>query len=91
MDLFLRDGDLSKVKEQKNTRSKCPNFRVGDGEETISVVGAYILPTNLTTIANVENAWRQCPKECKPMLIVNLNVNLGSPRDERDTAITARG
>ena len=47
-------------------------------------MGAYILPTDLTALTNVEKAWHQYPKGCKPMLIGDLNVNLESSRDERD-------
>ena len=45
------------------------------------------MPTDLTALANVEKAWRQCPEGCKPILTGDLNVNLEYLGDERDDAI----
>jgi hypothetical protein len=50
-------------------------------------VGCYIPPNNLSTLATIEQAWNKCPRGHTPILIGDLNVNLHSPRDERDKQI----
>ncbi len=52
------------------------------------VVGCYILPTDLTTLARVLAALWQIPDNCKPLLLGNLNVKFKSLyEDEREIQI----
>ena len=51
------------------------------------IVGGYIPPSDLTTLTQIQNAWDQCPKGCIPLFLGDLNINLESPRDERDEQI----
>ena len=62
MALFWRDGDLIKVEEKKIRVPNVLTFELVMGKDRYFVVGAYITPTDLTTIIDVENAWHQCPK-----------------------------
>jgi hypothetical protein len=32
-------------------------------------------------------AWEACPEGCMPLILGDLNVNFGEPRDERDEVI----
>ncbi len=50
-------------------------------------VGSYIPLNNLSTLTTIEQAWNKCPRGHVPLLLGNLNVNLRSPRDERDEQI----
>jgi hypothetical protein len=51
------------------------------------IVGCYIPPTNLTTLTHVNEAWRECPKGCHPILLGDLNVNLAALCNERNDTI----
>jgi hypothetical protein len=55
--------------------------------DPIFVVGCYILPSDLTTLACVETAWRKCPAGAHPILVGNLNLTLCAPRKEREETI----
>jgi hypothetical protein len=50
-------------------------------------VGCFIPPNNLDTATTIEKVWNECPCGHIPLLLGNLNVNLCSPRDERDEQI----
>jgi hypothetical protein len=57
------------------------------GSQCFYAVGCYILPTDLSTLPQVEQALNECPQGHTPLLIGDLNVNLCTPRDERDKQI----
>ncbi len=50
-------------------------------------VGCYIPPNDLMTLTHIEGAWKDCPKGHIPILLGDLNINLVSPRNERDEMI----
>jgi len=85
--LFYRENDLFEVEEQKLWGPNVLSFELQTGEDRYFIVGAYIAPSEISALADVDKAWAQCPKECKPMLIGDLNVNLREPRNERDVAV----
>ncbi len=63
------------------------SFVVVTGSQRFYVVGCYIPPTNLSTLPQVKQALKECPKGHTPLLIGDLNVNLCTPRDGRDKQI----
>ena len=81
--LFWKESKGYKVKEARIWAPNVLTFELVMVKDRYYVMGTYISPSDLTTLEHVENARRQCPKGCKPLLIGDLNVNLESPRDER--------
>ena len=76
--------------ELEETKIWSPNviaFRLITGGAKFYVVGCYIPPSDLVALDHVRDAWRQCPKGFTPLLLGDLNINLESPRDERDEVI----
>ncbi len=63
------------------------SFQLVSGATRYYIVGCYIPPNNLTTLMHIEQAWMACPKECLPIMLGDLNINLAAPRDERDETI----
>jgi hypothetical protein len=63
------------------------SFVVVTGSQCFYVMGCYILPTNLSTLPQVEQALNECPNGHTPLLIGDLYVNLCTPRDGRDEQI----
>ncbi len=57
------------------------------GSMRFFAVGCYIPPNDLSTLMTIEQAWNECPRGHTPILLGDLNVNLCSPRDERDEQI----
>ena len=85
--LVWKDGDAYEVEE---TRTWGPNvlaFQLVTGRHRYYVVGCYIPPSDLSALEDVRRAWSQCPSGARPLLVGDLNINLESPRDERDVEI----
>ncbi len=57
------------------------------GATRFFVVGCYIPPSDLETLACIDKAWRKCPKGAHPNLVGDLNFNLHAPRMEREEKI----
>jgi hypothetical protein len=51
------------------------------------VVGCYIPPSDLETLAYINKAWCECPKGAHPILVGDLNLNLRAPCTEREETI----
>ena len=82
-----RKSDAFEVEE---TRTWGPNIittHLVTGQNRCYVVGGYIPPSDLTTLAHIQKAWDQCPKGCIPLFLGDLNINLEPPWDERDEQI----
>ena len=60
------------------------------GQDQFYIVGFYIPPLDLTTLAEVEKAREQYLKGCMPILIRDLNVDVEPPRGERCETITVQ-
>ena len=78
---------LAKVEETKTWGPNVITTHLVTGRNQFFVVGGYIPPSDLTTLAQIQKAWDQCPKGCIPLFLGDLNINLESPRDERDEQI----
>jgi hypothetical protein len=86
--LFWRDNDLYKIEESKIRGPNMLSFELVTGKTRFYVVGAYLPPSDPgTTLLHVEQAWKECPNGCKPILLGDLNANVLIPRDERQDAI----
>ena len=85
--LVWRESRHYEVEEARIESANVLTFRVVSGELKFYVVGCYIPPSDLTTLDQVRAAWARCPKGFRPMLLGDLNLNLESPRDEREEEI----
>ncbi len=63
-------------------------FVLVTGSTRFFAVGCYIPPNNLSILAIIKQAWNECPCGHTPILLGDLNINLRSPRDERDQKIS---
>ena len=63
------------------------NFELVMCKDHYYVLGVYIPPSDLTILVYAKNAWHWCPRECRPLLINDLNINLEFPPNERDKEI----
>ncbi len=63
------------------------SFVIVIGSQRFYTVGCYIPPTDLSTLAQVEQALNECLQGHTPLLIGDLNINLCAPRDEKDEQI----
>jgi hypothetical protein len=85
--LFWRANKTYKVKDWRICRPNVLSFVVVTRSQCFYVVGCYILPTNLSTLPQVEQTLNECLKGHTPLLIGDLNINLCAPRDGRDEMI----
>ena len=67
------------MEEVKKHGLNAITFQLVTGRDRFSIVGAYILPSDLNALEEVAKTWQQCPKECMPMLVGDLNIDLESP------------
>ena len=62
-------------------------FLLGTGNEQFYCMGAYIPPADTMGVEDLQAAWEACPDDCMPLVLGDLNINFGDPRDERDKVI----
>ena len=62
-------------------------FQLTTGDERFYVIGIYVPPNCSKGVDNLRNAWDACPLGCKPIILGDLNINFGFPRDEREEVI----
>jgi hypothetical protein len=86
--LFWKDNDLYEIEKSKIRGPNMLSFELVTGEMRFYVVGAYLLPSDPgTALLHIEQAWKECPNGCEPILLGDLNANILIPRDERQDAI----
>jgi hypothetical protein len=85
--LFWQPNKSYLVKDWQIWGPNVLTFVLVTGSCRFFAVGCYIPPKNLSTATMIEKAWNECPRGHIPLLLGNLNVNLHSPRDERDEQI----
>ena len=85
--LFWRGNNSYEIEETRIWGSNVISLHLIVGLTRFFVVGCYIPPSDLTTLACVETAWRECPAGAHPILVGNLNLNLRAPRTEREETI----
>jgi hypothetical protein len=62
-------------------------FQVTTGDERYYVIRIYIPPNCSNGVDDLRRAREACPQGCKPIVLGDLNINLGYPRDEREEII----
>jgi hypothetical protein len=85
--LFWRTSETYEIKEVELCGPGMLLFQLVLGATRWYILGCYILPTNLTTLMHVKQAWLACPKGCLPILLGDLNVNLAASCNKRDNTI----
>ncbi len=85
--LFWRPNKSYLVEDWRIWGPNVLTFVLVTGSCQFFAVGCYISPNDLSTLTTIEQAWNQCPRGHVPLLLSNLNVNLRSPRGERDEQI----
>ncbi len=85
--LFWRGNISYKVEKMQIWGPNVISMHLMMGSTRFFVVGCYIPPSNLETLACIDKAWRKCPKGAHPILVGNLNLNLCAPRTEREETI----
>ena len=85
--LFWRPNKSYMVEDWRIRGPNVLTFVLVTGGCRFFAVGCYIPPNDLSTLTTIEQAWNECPRGHVPLLLGDLNVNLRSPRDERDEQI----
>jgi hypothetical protein len=62
-------------------------FQLTTGDEQLYIIGIYVPPDCSKGVDDLQNAWDACPLGCKPIVIGDLNINFGFPRDKREEVI----
>jgi hypothetical protein len=57
------------------------------GDEQTYVVGTYIPPDCTRGVEDIRRAAEACPARCKLLVMGDLNINVGFPRDKREEVI----
>ncbi len=68
--------------EVEGVKIASPNvlmFQLVTGGVQFFVMGEYILPADKSGVDTLRAAWANCPTNCKPLLLGDLNINFGSP------------
>jgi hypothetical protein len=76
--------------EVESAKVLTPNlltFQLVTGDERFYCMGVYIPPTDTMGVEDLQTAWEACPDGCMPLILGDLNINFGEPRDERDEVI----
>jgi hypothetical protein len=85
--LFWRPSKSYVVKDWRIRGPNVLTFVLVTGSYQFFAVGCYIPPNDLSTLTTIEQAWNKCPRGHILLLLGNMNINLHSPRDERDEQI----
>ena len=62
-------------------------FQLVTGEDRYFVMGVYIPPADTTGVDDLRVAWAARPTNCKPLLLGDFNIDLGTPQTEREEII----
>jgi hypothetical protein len=62
-------------------------FQLATGDERFYVIGIHIPPDCIKGVEDLRRAWDACPPGCKPIVLEDLNINFGFPRDEREEVL----
>ena len=87
--LLWKDGD-SRFEVESVAFKNGPNvvtFQVVTGDCRYYVVGVYIPPNCHLGVDEIWAALEACPAGCTPIVLGDLNANVGFPRDEREETI----
>ena len=85
--LCWRENRLFELEETKFLSHHVMTFRLITGGLRYYVVGVYIPPSSVVELTHIRQAYAECPSRFQPILIGDLNIDLESPRNERDEEI----
>jgi len=85
--LCWRESRLYELEEARFLSPHVLTFRLITGGLRYYVVGCYIPPKSVAELTHIRQAYAACPNGFQPILIGDLNIDLESPRDERDEEI----
>ena len=57
-------------------------FQLATGDERFYVIGIYTPLDCNNGVDDLRRAWDACLHGCKPIILGDLNINFGFPRDE---------
>ena len=78
------------VYEVESARIVTPNlltFQPITGDERFYCMGIYIPPTDTLGVEDLRAAWEACLAGCIPLVLGDLNIDYGEPRNEREELI----
>jgi hypothetical protein len=76
--------------EIEATKIVTPNlitFQLVTGDQRYYVIGIYIPPNDTEGRHDLWAAWEACPVDCHPIVMGDLNIIVGNPRDNRKADI----
>jgi hypothetical protein len=76
-----------KVESAKIVTPNLLTFQLVTGNKRFYCMGVYLPPTDTMGVEDLRAAWEACPDGCMPLVLGDLNINFGDPRDERDEVI----
>ena len=85
--LFWRGNISYEVEETRIWGPNVISMHLMMGSTQFFIVGCYIPPSDLETLACIDKAWCECPKGAHPILVGDLNLNLRAPCTEREEMI----
>ena len=92
--LFYKDSRRWHIESVRRHGSNVISCVLVTGTRRFGLVGAYVPPSDRTTLGFVEAALDRLPPDCTPVVLGDLNVDLDDLRDDRDheiaTALTTR-
>ena len=62
-------------------------FQLTTGDNRFYVIGIYVPPDCSKGVDDLRNPCDACPLGCKPLILGDLNINFGFPRDEWEEVI----
>ena len=87
--LFWRDSPYWQVEAYQAYDPNVLSFQLVTGQKRWYVVGAYVPPSDTSTIEYVSKALDDQPEGVDPILIGDLNANLADPGSDREHEIAA--
>jgi hypothetical protein len=86
---LLRTGEHRdfEVEAVKIVSPNVLTFQLITGGVRFFVMGAYIPLADTTGVDDLCTAWANCPANCKPLLLGDLNIDFGSPQTGREETI----
>ena len=65
-----------------NNSPNIMTFQLATGDERFYLIGIYIPQDCKKGVDDLRRAWEACPQGCKLIVLGDLNINFGFPRDE---------
>ena len=76
--------------EVESAQTTMPNlltFQLITDDKQFYCMGTYIPPTDTMGLEDLRAAWEACPAGCIPLVLGDLNIDFGEPRNKREEHI----